>query len=116
MNQIAKNIEARQDAESAWEFVTKLAEESVDEHHFWKCFCELYDDRFPVVIPPGTVQPMTDEESRAFESHIVEFGKWKDRMIREIPIGYLLWLDGQPDFRMKLKRYLASERIQREQG
>lgn len=114
-SQIAKNVEAREDAESAWQLVVEIAEQSADEQRFWECFCELYDDRFPVEIPPGTVQPMTDEESRNFEKTSMKFGQHNGSRIRNIPLAYLLWLDDQEDFRHDLKRYLANERIQNEQ-
>lgn len=57
-------------------------------------------------------KPMRHEELCAFGMERLEFGKHKGRMVDEVDLGYLEWLDSQPDFRKQLRRYLAAPTIQ----
>ena len=57
---------------------------------------------------------MSDAEARQFESFEIQFGKHKGRQVHEIPLDYLLWLDEQPDFRIQLRKYLGSDRVQKQ--
>ena len=60
-------------------------------------------------------EPMSDAGSIVFERQLMLFGKHVGKRIKDMPMDYLLWLECEPDFRRKLRRYLHSERIQREQ-
>ena len=59
-------------------------------------------------------KPMGVAELSAFEHMQMEFGKYIGQQIKDVPLNYLLWLDGEFDFRRALKRYLASDEIQRQ--
>lgn len=39
----------------------------------------------------------------------MEFGKYTNELIGNVPIDYLVWLDSQPDFRRMLNQYLRSD-------
>lgn len=61
-------------------------------------------------------EPMSYDSSLAFERQVMPFGKHAGESIKDVPMDYLLWLECEPDFRRELRRYLRSDRIQREQG
>lgn len=67
----------------------------------------------------GDVTPrdpaMTDTESAAYETETMQFGTWVNHEMCGVPIDYLVWLDGEADFRRNLNRYLRSERGQARQ-
>jgi uncharacterized protein (DUF3820 family) len=50
--------------------------------------------------------PMTEKEAKAFESKNIDFGKYAGTAIKDVDVGYLVWLEEQPDFRRRLNRYL----------
>ena len=60
-------------------------------------------------------EPMSDAGSMAFERQQMPFGMHSGTPIADVPMDYLLWLECEPDFRRDLRRYLRSDRIQREQ-
>ncbi len=68
------------------------------------------------IVERGPHAPMTEEECQVFEREAMIFGKHSGVKVSGVPLDYLIWLDGEPDFRRKLNRYLRSERIQREQA
>lgn len=119
------NIEANIDAAKSAKIISELA---VDEgaqfvgnsaKWFWKRLLDYVTEKIPEQyrlyrsfhIP---ITCMSDLEVTAFEDDLMPFGKHKDNFIREVPIDYLIWLSEEPDFRRQLKRYLASDKIQRE--
>lgn len=71
-------------------------------------------DRPMRVIEKGPLAAMTGEETSAFECADVPFGKHQGIPVGQTPLGYLDWLDGQPDFRRQLDRYLRNDRVKRE--
>lgn len=72
-----------------------------------------------VVTPPAaepTVEPLSDAESRYVGKLSMPFGRHCGEQIDQVPLDYLIWLVEQPDdFKVSLKRYIKSQRIQREQ-
>ena len=59
--------------------------------------------------------PMTSQEAREWAKKTeIEFGKHSGKTVCRVPLGYLLWLDRELDFRRDLHRYLASPRVQEE--
>ena len=116
------NIAARKLAESARDFVVEIWQEHEftpdGDALFWKHLHDLIGETAGIKLPePVTVgvPPMNTEESRKFGRVPIPFGKHQNKVIDNVPLDYLLWLDAQPDFRVKLSRYLASRRIQHEQ-
>jgi uncharacterized protein (DUF3820 family) len=58
---------------------------------------------------------MTDEEARKFGRTKISFGSYVGWEIDRIPLGYLIWLDGESyESSRELNRYLRSPRIRRE--
>ena len=89
------------------------------EASFWeKLFSEIVEN---VEIQPEVVEvvPMTKEECLSFERQEMKFGKYKGKEIGHVAASdmkYLLYIDELPDFRKDLKRYLASDYMQMQQG
>lgn len=64
---------------------------------------------------PAKDAPMSYEEAREWERRTkIEFGQHSGSLVKDVPLDYLLWLDGDK-FRGELKRYLASPLIQGQQ-
>lgn len=63
-------------------------------------------------------EPMGDAEAAHFgRNQEMPFGKHAGRIVDSVPLDYLVWLADQPSamsFTTELRRYLKSERIQRE--
>jgi uncharacterized protein (DUF3820 family) len=72
-----------------------------ESHHPWR------------TLPSGVV-PMDKAERQAFEDSAVMFGKHAGERVGDVPLEYLEWLDSQYDFRQQLKRYLATDLLQRQ--
>lgn len=72
------------------------------------------------LLPVRTVEkpnrPMTPDEMEDFNRSEMPWGRHQGMSISLIPLSYLFWIDDQYDFRRDLRRYLASDSIQREQG
>lgn len=65
---------------------------------------------------PEPLLPMSDRESKEFGGKPMEFGKHKGTRVDEVPLEYLLWLSQTKDqFKIDLRRYVMSRRIQAEQ-
>ncbi len=60
-------------------------------------------------------KPMTESEAVDFERRSMPFGVHASKQIKTVPLSYLLWLEGEEDFRRQLRRYLRSARMQQEQ-
>ena len=73
-------------------------------------------DEKPPEQEPWCGPPMMHEEARDFETQTMLFGKWANHYIHGVPIDYLLWLEGEDDFRKSLNRYLRSDVGQARQG
>lgn len=119
---IEDNVFARRLADEVWEFsVSEGLGLSAERHAaYMQRLYERMRDALPEHLQPKKVVkadlvPMTRDELCKFGMHRMEFGKWQGKMVDEVPLDYLLWLDGQPDFRHELRRYLANPTIQREQ-
>lgn len=99
------------------------------EHRFYAILAELatkmsqsLDPNPPAPPEPeSTLQPMSNEESLAFEKKFTFwFGEHDDKPLRDVPLSYLVWFteSGETErvkaAKKQLRRYLASERIQRE--
>jgi uncharacterized protein (DUF3820 family) len=67
-----------------------------------------------VEAKPDRDAPMTYEEAREWERRTLEFGKHQGEFVKDVPLEYLLWIDGDK-FRGELKRYLASPLVQGQQ-
>ena len=62
-------------------------------------------------------EPMNDEEAKRFGLQSMPFGRHHfGTPIKDVPLDYLLWVEGEVDFRRQLNRYLRSRRMQQEQG
>lgn len=58
---------------------------------------------------------MTDEETRQFDEERIPFGKYEGEKISNVRLSYLaLWNKQTCEFAVDVRRYLLSERIQRE--
>lgn len=63
---------------------------------------------------PG-YRPMSDDEARAWERRTkINFGMHKGKLIKDVPVQYLAWLDGENDFARELHRYLGAPSVARE--
>jgi hypothetical protein len=118
---IQDNIKAREAAETALEFVTEAAA-TVNEscrQRYWSQLLSFVCDQVPDELHPKRVvlkqPPYTDGEAKWFGGTTMPFGEHRGKRVDEVPMSYLLWLDKQPDFRIEMKRYLASKRLQVEQ-
>jgi uncharacterized protein (DUF3820 family) len=121
---IQDRINARQEAEQVLDLMSSTAEQIMQEHGrsaaeaYWtairRYFLDIYERDRKAKATRLSVDPMTNAESREFGDERMPFGKHSGQRIDEVPREYLDWLDGQPDFRRELARYLRSDRIMRE--
>ena len=116
---IEDNIAARKAADEAFELMSlAISEQSLSPEAAAKAWRSIGDridavtqtEREPVESP----NVMSDQEAKRFERSIVSFGKHKGKAIKDVPLDYLLWVDGD-EFRGDLRRYLKREDVQREQ-
>ena len=66
------------------------------------------------VIDGDTDKAMNDAQAKKFGGQEINFGVHAGKRIDEVPIGYLLMLVDENEFKKKLRRYLASPRIKAE--
>jgi len=123
---VEHNIAARKAAETVFELAVEQSRE-LPEQSVVAYWCRLLllveqvlpsDIRIPRIGPqvPQTPPPMSEDEAKAFEKHSMPWGKYNGTKIADVPMDYLLYIDDQKDeFRDRLHRYLASDRVQREQ-
>lgn len=114
---IESNIAAGKKAREVIDLVTS---EGVGLEDPARYFRELHRMLAEIINEPAperraTADAMTIEEARAWERKPMPFGTHQDKPISDVPIDYLLFIDGD-DFRRQLGRYLRSEAVQREQG
>lgn len=120
---IESNIKARELADVITEVVVEAWQESQlpDEANlvFWRRLIDGIATHAGIDLTPKVVErgeaPMDDATARQFGRTAIPFGKHISKPVDSVPLEYLLWLDAQPDFRVNLRRYLASRRIQAEQ-
>lgn len=119
---IKANISAREAADA----ICNLLFEEGTQHHgqasitFYARVLTILRRAVPGEIWPRPAivrdEPMSDEQVREFELLRMPFGSYSEKQIQDVPLDYLLWLEGEPDFRRQLNRYLRSRQMQQEQG
>jgi hypothetical protein len=116
VDNVTRRIGAREHAKELIEFIdSEVAMEQTAELRF--VILDLLAERFGTITREVvTEERMTDAGSMAFERQQIAFGMHSGMPIADVPMDYLLWLECEPDFRRDLRRYLRSDRIQREQG
>lgn len=117
---IEDNVAAHKAADDVWTLSMSEAAAFRGEAalRFWerlarKVFETLPEERRPRQIIKADIVPMMPEEVQAFERREMEFGQYIGTDVGNVPLDYLVWLDCQSDFRRELRRYLASDQIQR---
>ncbi len=117
---IAENIAGRKLAEEWLQLANEMLAGVPDEQRgpFWAMIGKAATRHAPTPsLPPPSWTPMTDDEARHFERRSMPFGQHRGKQVGDVPLEYLIWLDeSQRQFGAELKRYLANERVQREQG
>lgn len=120
---IAARIEGRKLCETIFDMVAEEARALQAAHgraaseSFWENFRTAFEGHFPASATPADEHnPMSDVQARAFGERAIPFGQHKGRRVDEVPMDYLCWLADSPeDFKGELRRYLRSNRLQREQ-
>lgn len=120
MTDIKERINGRKRAE---ELFALLAEDASSLSEcgraaFWESVSSQLIDVLPVSSQPeaNSDQPMSDKSAAIYGRETVfPFGKYAGQRVDEVPIDYLAMLVDDNDFKKQLRRYLRSERIQREQ-
>lgn len=112
---VTRRVGARTHAHDLISFVeSEVAMEQTTELRF--VVLDALAKRFGTIVREVvSEEPMSDAESKAFERQQMPFGMHSGELIADVPMDYLLWLECEPDFRRDLRRYLRSDRIQREQ-
>lgn len=105
---IEQNIKCRQEAA---EIVEIMKESGFDLEQLLAYITQELQIKPKVIVCRD--KPMQAAELSAFENSQMEFGKYIGQQIKDVPLNYLLWLDDEFDFRRALKRYLASDEIQK---
>lgn len=118
MNAIKAKVKARKAAEGIAELLLEELEALPVESrgHFWFV---LWSKLTPPVAtePKGRSSKMTDDEAMRFGQRIVprRFTKYVGKTVDEMDLLYCFYLAKRDPFIEDLKRYLRSNRIQREQ-
>jgi hypothetical protein len=117
---IPENIAARKIGEEQAEFMLDVEAEHVAAtalEDYWKPIVEGIPRKFLPIIPEKPIQPMTEQEAIQFERTKVPFGEHVGKDVSDVELRYLFWLAEQPDtFKTLVRRYLLSDRVQREQN
>jgi uncharacterized protein (DUF3820 family) len=117
---ILAKVKARNEASVVFGLAAGEAEQIVDDGArvaFWRALLGAICDVLPSeeqptrVVEKGSMAAMTNEEAKAFEAELMPFGKWANKLVCEVPLDYLDWLDGQRDFRKQLNRYLRNKQV-----
>jgi len=87
-----------------WEHVAELASKSIAALH----------PAEGLEIDGDTEQPMNDSQARKFGRNALRYGPHENRRIDEVPLSYLVSIVDDSEFKKKLRRYLASPRIEAE--
>jgi uncharacterized protein (DUF3820 family) len=114
---IPENITARKAAEDINGFMDMALNDvpSGSARVFFKTIAEHIPSRYLPRSPASPLLPMSENDSKRFEKTLFPYGKHCGTKISDVPLDYLFWLDEQDDFRHTLRRYLLSDRVQREQ-
>lgn len=112
---IETNVKVGQLAKEAMSLALDLCRESGLEleemRRFW---LRLHESTAQLLNEPQQVErphradAMTNDEAKVFERTCMPFGAYKDKPIGDVPLGYLDWLVGEPDFKRDVRRYLAN--------
>ena len=110
----------RNQAEAAFRLVQEtaalLCEE--DARRFWKHFLGPIVKAATVIEDnqPQANEAMTEDQAKAFERVRIPWGKESGISVKNIELEYLFWMADERDkFKEALRRYLRSDRVQREQ-
>lgn len=116
---IEANVRVGQLAKEAMSLALDLCRESGLEleemRRFWM---RLHESTSQLLNVPPRVDShdhkdaMDNEEAKRFERLRMPFGSHKNKPIADVPLGYLDWLVGEPDFKRDVRRYLANPVVQ----
>ena len=110
---IAENLQARLAAEAIAELAD--GEANVHGNRFWVELTRIANDH--VSNPPSSkrleIQPMTDVEAARFGKQLMPYGEFAGKRVDDVPLERLAWYADQT-FTDDLRRYLKSDRVQRE--
>ena len=122
-----ERIRSRKSGEEFFELLKEEAQTfTTDEsrQRFWTLLACLISDhaRLTYEAPvktadpiPRQYQPMSKDEAKMFELHLIKFGKHNGKTVGQVDLDYLRWLD-EDEFRWKLHRYLKSDRVLKEEA
>ena len=118
-HQIKMNVEAREIAEAALSLALDEWQSKYFDNYdqmFWKRVKAVVESKLPKAELPPQPGGMSSDEARLFGQRMtMPAGKYAGQPVDKVPIDYLLWWAFEPsDFTKQLRRYLRSERIQRE--
>lgn len=115
---IEDNIKIRRATDDVFELLSEFIKETVDSDHMravWLRVGEMVDSATQVDrTPQATPDAMSDDEKKRFERTEVPFGKHSGKQVKDVPLSYLEWIDGD-EFRTDLRRYLKHPDVWREQ-
>jgi len=119
---IEANIAVRKSAEELIELGESLVREGrLNLRRFWTVVEVMAAERAghseettaPTV--PVKPPPMAREEARRFDQQTLDFGQYRGRKIKDVPLEYLYWLHAANSrLYTDLGRYLNSEHVQAE--
>jgi len=121
---IEENVIARQYADVAMAFVLTVGSEGVDlspdgKRKYFEALRHALDgllgiEKTAPTKPATAAKGWTDQQALKWSKETtMPFGKYAGERICDVPADYLEFLDGLPDFRQDLGRYLATEHYQR---
>ena len=118
---IEDNIAARKAADEAFELMRlSIKEADISPEAMAVAWQRVHTEIGSVMLPtfaepePTDSSVMSDQEAKRFERSTMTFGKHEGEQIKDVPMSYLLWIDGD-EFRADLRRYLRREEVQQEQ-
>ena len=109
-------LEENKAAREAAEAIAVLVDEEARLHkdRFAKELVRLlYDLGFLKQQSSTPARPMTDVESKRFGKQLVPYRAFEGRRVDDVPLERLAWYADQT-FTDELRRYLKSDRVQRE--
>jgi hypothetical protein len=122
--QIKAKVAARAAADTVWQLA--MDEATGHENEACLAFYRRLLEHLCTVLPPeclptriverGPLAAMTNDEAAKFESELVPFGKWANKLVCEVPLSYFDWLIGEQNFQTRAERYMRNDRVQAEQA
>lgn len=110
---IADNMAGRKAAQTVFQLAKEEAKHlptGKARDRFWEVLSNTIQEKLPKASKPS--DDMTELEARTFGRQRIDFGKYEDERIDDIPMDYLRWLaDAKDEFREELRRYLRSRRL-----